>query len=164
MISPDEVIWCLADILVPASPWLCPLKAANHSPLLPLSWSATFHRSIKGKGLLVPSQMMYTRAFHDFNSRAADVTTQRDPQVNLFPFCTLIFLSCMYFNLVLKSASKVVSSIIWFITIWGSSIYRIIEFFSQWQAFAAYRSASSGPVENILPIILMSKNVDLIIF
>ena len=41
------------------------------------------------------------------------------------------------------------------------SIYRIIEFFSQWQAFAAYRSASSGPMENILPAILMSKNIDL---
>ena len=26
--------------------------------------------------------------------------------------------------------------------------YRIIRFFSQWQAFTAYRSASSGPVEN----------------
>ena len=31
------------------------------------------------------------------------------------------------------------------------SVYRIIVFFSQRQAFAAYRSASSGPVENILP-------------
>ena len=41
------------------------------------------------------------------------------------------------------------------------SIYRIIEFFSHCQAFAAYRSASSGPVENILPAILMSKNIDL---
>ena len=37
------------------------------------------------------------------------------------------------------------------------SVYRIIIFFSQRQAFAAYRSASSGPVENILPTILMSK-------
>ena len=33
------------------------------------------------------------------------------------------------------------------------SVYRIIIFFSQRQAFAAYRSASSGPVENILPTI-----------
>ena len=37
------------------------------------------------------------------------------------------------------------------------SVYRIIIFFSQRQAFTAYRSASSGPVENILPTILMSK-------
>ena len=37
------------------------------------------------------------------------------------------------------------------------SVYRIIIFFSQRQAFAAYRSASSGPVENILQTILMSK-------
>ena len=56
--------------------------------------------------------MMCARVFYDFNSRAADVTTQRDPQVSLFPFCTLILLRCMYFNLFLKSASKVVPSII----------------------------------------------------
>ena len=44
------------------------------------------------------------------------------------------------------------------------SVYRIIVFFSQRQAFAAYRSASSGPVENILPTILMSKIIIFIIF
>ena len=44
------------------------------------------------------------------------------------------------------------------------SFYRIIVFFSQRLAFAAYRSASSGPVENILPTILMSKIIFLIIF
>ena len=44
------------------------------------------------------------------------------------------------------------------------SVYRIIIFFSQRQAFAAYRSASSGPVENILPTILMSKIIIFIIF
>ena len=44
------------------------------------------------------------------------------------------------------------------------SVHRIIIFFSQWQAFAAYRSASSGPVENILPTILMSKIIIFIIF
>ena len=37
--------------------------------------------------------------------------------------------------------------------------YRINIIFSQWQAFAAYRSASSGPVENVLPIMLLSKNI-----
>ena len=46
------------------------------------------------------------------NSRAADVTTQRDPWVSLFPFCTSIFLRYMNFDLVLKSTSKVVPSII----------------------------------------------------
>ena len=44
------------------------------------------------------------------------------------------------------------------------SFYRIIVFFSQRLAFTAYRSASSGPVENILPTILMSKIIFLIIF
>ena len=39
------------------------------------------------------------------------------------------------------------------------SVYRIIVFFfSQRQAFAAYRSASSGPVENILPAIFDIQN------
>ena len=59
--------------------------------------------------------MKCARAFHDFNSRAADVTTQRDPQVSLFLFCTSIFLKCMYFNVVLKSVSKVFPSIITFV-------------------------------------------------
>ena len=86
MRSPDEVIWCLPDILVTASPSFCPLKSTNHRLLLPMSLSTPFHRPIKGKDLLVPSQMMCARAFHDskFNSRAADVTTWRDPQVSLF--------------------------------------------------------------------------------
>ena len=44
------------------------------------------------------------------------------------------------------------------------SVYRIIVFFSQRQAFTAYRSASSGPVENILPAILISKIIIFIIF
>ena len=57
-------------------------------------------------------------------------------------------------------------SVLWFsfcfdLMLTRFSIYRIIEFFSHWQAFTAYRSASSGPVENILPAILMSKNIDL---
>ena len=46
------------------------------------------------------------------NLSAVDMTTQRDPQVSLFPFCTLIFQRYMYFDLVLKSASKVIPSII----------------------------------------------------
>ena len=46
----------------------------------------------------MPSQMMCARVFYDFNSRAADVTTHRDPQVSLFIFCTSILLSYMYFN------------------------------------------------------------------
>ena len=37
--------------------------------------------------------------------------------------------------------------------------YRINIIFSQWQAFAAYWPASSGPVENVLPIMLLSKNI-----
>ena len=115
MRSPDGVIWCLADILVTASPWLCPLKATNPSSLLPLSWSAPFHRSIKGKDLLVPSQIMYTRAFYNFNLRAGDVTTQRDPQVSLFPFLLQFFWDVCTSIWLLKSVSKVVPSIIWFV-------------------------------------------------
>ena len=46
--------------------------------------------------------MMCARVFHDLNSRAADVTTWRDRQFSLFPFCTLIILSYMYFDFVLK--------------------------------------------------------------
>ena len=40
------------------------------------------------------------------NLRVADVITQRDPKVSLFPFWTLIFLRCMYYDLVLKNASE----------------------------------------------------------
>ena len=32
-------------------------------------------------------------------------------------------------------------------------------FYLQWQAFAAHRSASSGPVENILPINVNIENI-----
>ena len=41
--------------------------------------------------------------------------------------------------------------------------YRINIIFSQWQAFAAYRSASSCPVENVLPINVVIKNIILYI-
>ena len=64
MRSPNEVVWCLPNILVTASPSICPLNLTNASPLLPMSWSSPFHRPIKGKDLLVASQMMCTRAFH----------------------------------------------------------------------------------------------------
>ena len=51
-----------------------------------MPWSTPFCRPIKGKDLLLPSQMMCTKVFHDseFNSRADYVTTQGDPQVSLF--------------------------------------------------------------------------------
>ena len=79
-----------------------------------MSWSTPFHRPTKGKDLLVVSQMMCARAFHNFkfNQRADPVTTWRDPQVSLFFILYFDFSEMDVLQFGFQSASKVISSII----------------------------------------------------
>ena len=131
----NELVQCLPDILVTASPSICPSKSANHSPLLPMSWSIPFHRTIKGKNLLVSSQMMCTRAFHDIKMQCKELIMWLLRGIHRLVYFSILHFSfleiyVLWFWFVFLSDSEVISSMIWFISLVIEAVTSIREAWS----------------------------------